>query len=146
MYTIERALPQYEVNDCLIELAGILGDLVSDDPDDLRAIYDYRTSPQKIASASITSLDDLPFTTKFTEVHYDFMVDIVVTHDGTPDSLRAAEHRLNKLCHRAWTLMAFAESETWSDLAPARNNMKPASPPENSYIRRAFLFVRVSPI
>ena len=145
MYTVERSLPLFDVNECLIALAQALEPLRGDGSDDLRQIYDYRTSPQKTASASITSIDELPYTTVFTGVHYDYMIDIVIPHDGTPESLRNAEHRLNRLCRRAWEVLMAAESETWADLVPARNNMKPGSPPENPYVRRALIFVRLVP-
>lgn len=146
MYTIERKLPLYEVNHCLAALAEALEPLRGDGDDDVRAIFDYRTSPQKVTSIAITSIDDLPFSTRFTNIYYDFMLDLIVPHDGAAESLRAAEYRLNRLCRRVWETLLEAESETWTDLTPARSNLKPGAPAENPYVRRALLFVRVTPV
>lgn len=145
MYTIDRRLPAFSVQDCLERLAAVLATLVGNGEDDLRAVYDYRTSPQKGVSAAVTAIDDMPFTTTWSEVHYDYMIDLVIPHDGTAAGLRAAEHRLNIITDRLWRVLLAAEDEAWSDLLPARNNLKPGAPPENPHVRRSLLFVRVRP-
>jgi hypothetical protein len=145
MYTMERYLPQFSVQDCLLRLAAVLATMVGNDENDLRAVYDYRTSPQKTVSAAVTAIDDMPFTTTWTEVHYDYMIDLVIPHDGTAEGLRTAEHRLNTMTDRMWRVLVAAGDEAWSVLLPARNNLKPGAPPENPHVRRSLLFVRVKP-
>lgn len=145
MYTLTREMPQYTVQDCLERLATLLATMIGNDEYDLRAVYDYRTSPQKVVSAAITAIDDMPLTTTWQESHYDYMIDLVIPHDGTAAGLRNTEHRLNIMVDLLWRTLFAQENEAWSDLIPARNNLKPGAPPENPHLRRALIFVRIKP-
>lgn len=144
MYTIERVEATFSVNQILEEMNTALSVMVGDDDDDVRELFDYRTSPGQIGM-SITSTGDLPTANQWTDLHYDYLINITVPHNDTPETLRAAEYRLNDLVARVWNTLKTHQTDKWNDIEMPRKSLKPAAPSDNKFIRYAFVFIRIIP-
>lgn len=113
----------------------------------VKTIYDYRTFPALTAvEVSISNVRDTAVAYKNVAAEYDYVVSVLVRHDGTETSKRTAELTLTNALDAIWNALIGADKELWRDLYPYKANEKPGSPPELPQTRLGYAFVRVEPI
>ncbi len=113
----------------------------------VKTIYDYRTMPALTAvEVSISNVKDTAVAYKNVAAEYDFVVSVLVRHDGTEAGKRAAELTLTDALNAIWVALIAADKELWRDLYPYKANEKPGSPPELQAVRLGYAFVRVEPV
>lgn len=96
----------------------------------VKTIYDYRTFPALTAvEVSISNVRDTAVAYKNVAAEYDYVVSVLVRHDGTETSKRTAELTLTNALDAIWNALIGADKELWRDLYPYKANEKPGSPP-----------------
>lgn len=146
MTTLKPFFPAHDANAIGSEMKTILTNSAAVTAAGVKTVYDYRTMPALTAvEVSISNVKDTPVGYKNVRAEYDYVLSILIRHDGTETGKRNAEITLTDALNAAWLALIAADKTLWRDLYPYKPNEKPGSPAELAHARLGYAFVRVEP-